>query len=191
MNKVTIMSGPPGSGKSFQTQGYATVLNNERKDGVIVSADHYFCPELKARLGHAEYFGIPFNLANSQTLLLGYEFAPNKLPMAHQQCMKAFVMTLSAAKDAGQPFHIIVDNTNINSVEIATYYLVAEAMGAEVEILRVEASLDDCIRRNVHSVPDEVITRMHKTFSEKVEHPWETGVMIPKQHMPWWTSRSI
>ena len=190
MTKVTIMSGPPGSGKSFQTQGYATVLNNEGQMGIIVSADHYFCPELMPRLAQKEYFGIPFNLANSQTILLGYEFDPSKLPLAHQQCMRGFVEAIMAAKSV-KNYHIIVDNTNINSPEIAPYYLVGEAFGAEVEILRVEASLDDCIRRNVHGVPDEVITRMHTTFNETVEHPWEEGVMIPKQHMPWWTSRSI
>jgi tRNA uridine 5-carbamoylmethylation protein Kti12 len=189
MTKVTIMSGPPGSGKSFQTQGYATVLDNEGKQGIIVSADHYFCPELMPRLAQTEYFGIPFNLVNSQTLLLGYEFDPSKLPMAHQQCMRGFIAALTAVKSLSD-YHIIVDNTNINSVEIAPYYLVGEALGAEVEILRVEAELDVCIQRNVHGVPDEVITRMWTEFKQVQDHPWEEGVMIPKQHMPWWTSRS-
>ena len=91
------------------------MLDNEGKEGIIVSADHYFCPELKARLAQETYWGIPLNLANSQTLLLGYEFAPNKLPMAHQACMRAFVEALVVTKRLGH-YHIIVDNTNINSV---------------------------------------------------------------------------
>lgn len=188
---VYIMSGPPGSGKSYKATGLATVLHNEGEDGVIVSADHYFHPELLPRLGQPEYLGVPFNLVNSQTLKLGYEFNPSKLPMAHQQCMKAFVMMLQGAVDSGQKHSIIVDNTNIHSHEIAPYYLVGEAFGAEVEILRVEEKLDVCISRQTHGVPERVVTSMHNTFSEVGPRPWEEGVMMPAQHMPWWDSRSV
>jgi tRNA uridine 5-carbamoylmethylation protein Kti12 len=192
MIKVHIMSGPSGSGKSWQAHAYAKVLDSEEKKGVIISTDFYWT-------GHRGW-GFAFSqLQDPETIgkLEIYDFDPTKLPEAHPFTFRKYLDVLGmAVVDAKtdveeEDFHIIVDNTNIHEGEIAPYYLAAQAYDAEVEILRVEAELDVCIRRNTHGVPEGVIERTHKAFFETREHPWEAGVMIPKQHMPWWTSRSI
>jgi len=188
-----IMSGPPGSGKSFQANGLANTLSLDGENGVIISADHYHCPALLEEiLDDGLYMGIPFQRVAEQLIheqLEIYEFDVAKLSQAHQTCMKAFIYWLQMWKV--NPFTVIVDNTNINSYEIAPYYLVGEALGAKVEIIRVERDLAICLKRNVHKVPDEIIEKMHATFSEMIPHPYEEGVMIPKQHMPWWASRTV
>ena len=192
MIDVQIMSGVPGSGKSHQANGFAKVMTSEDEEGIIISADHYFYPDLNARLGVGSgiYFGIPFNLADRVVTDLGYAFDPSKLPTAHQQCMEAFINALIATKNR-EHYTIVVDNTNIHNYEISPYYLVGEAMGAKVEIVRIESPLERCLRRNTHEVPAEIVTKMHETFSEDGPHPWEENVILPKQHMPWWISRTV
>jgi len=190
MSNVTIMSGLPGSGKSFHVRSFVGFLLSEGEEGIIISADHRHCATLQEVLSNEEYEGIPFHRLGDediQNALDNYEFKPTVLETAHPQCFKAFINKLLSGGDS----NIVVDNTNIHAAEIAPYYLAAQAFGATVEIIRVEAPVELCIKRNVHDVPKEAIVRMNATFSEMKGHPWKNGVTIPKQHMPWWTSRSV
>jgi len=193
MINVYIVSGPPGSGKSFQVGGFVAAMVKDGEDGVIISADHHHCATLREILNQNEsYRGIPFNLLNDVSIneaLDNYEFNVEVLATAHPQCFRAFLEALRANEDGN--FNVIVDNTNIHEGEIAPYYLAAQAFDAEVEILRVETALDVCIKRGVHGVPEGTVERMHKTFMEERDHPYEAGVIIPKQHMPWWKSRAL
>lgn len=185
---VYIMSGPPGSGKTFQANAFAQVMASEGKKGVIVSADHYF-----SDIPEKGYRGIPFDKVNDADILNAlktYDFSLEGLAIAHPWCMWAY-MNVLMFDPAEEDFHIIVDNTNIHNFEINPYYLVAQALKAKVEVLRVPADLDVCIERNTHGVPEDTIRRMHTKFSEMMDHPWIPDVQIPAQHMPWWESRTL
>lgn len=65
MNKIIVMSGASGSGKSY----YANKFINDNKSlkSIIVSADHFFCDGNK------------------------YNFDHNKLDQAHGQCFRDFI----------------------------------------------------------------------------------------------------
>jgi tRNA uridine 5-carbamoylmethylation protein Kti12 len=186
---VVIMSGPPGSGKTWQAQKLAASLAADGEDGMLVSADHHHCLTLREALAGRPYLGCPLSRVNDDDFkdaLTSYKFDVAQLSAAHQACMKAFVF----AVEGGVP-NVIVDNTNIHNYEIAPYYLVGEAFGYKVEIVRVHRGLDVCIEQNTHDVPSEVVTRMSETFNATKPHPWEPGRMMPVQHMPWWTWRDV
>ena len=192
MTRVFIVSGPPGSGKTFFANGFAESFVKDGERGVLLSVDHFHCPTLMEHLPGEGYQGILFDLLNDASVnqaLDNYQFDPDNLATGHPRCFKAFIQWMTMWKV--NPFNIIVDNTNIHEGEIAPYYLAAQAFGAEVEILRVVATLDVCIKRGIHGVPDETIERMHTTFHETKDHPREESVRIPKQHMPWWVSRTV
>jgi len=170
MINVYIMSGPPGSGKSHQAIGFAKVMHSEGEEGEIISADHFWSPNLR------DLDGICFDELDEPSIIEGlqqYEFDISKLSIAHQRCMRTFIYALQDAVDEGTSRSLIVDNTNINAYEISPYYLISEAFGAKVEILRVETPLSVCIERNIHSVPKEKIEHMYQTFVEMLDIPWE------------------
>jgi len=182
--KVSIMSGVPGSGKSHHVREMAKIWLSEGKRGTVVSTDFFWYSNIHTmdvyfdELSHKD-FG-------------EYKFEIPRLAEAHPACMAAFIDILKNQEDRDHAdYHVIVDNTCIHNWEINPYYLVAQSFGADVEILRVEANLDDCIARQTHNVPEHVLLKMNMTFHEEQDHPWEAGVKIPAQHMPWWTSRNV
>lgn len=61
---------------------------------------------------------------------------------------------------------VIVDNTNIKKSEAKPYLDMAKEFGADVQIIRVQADLETCIKRNAarsedRRVPEDVIRRKH------------------------------
>ena len=99
-------------------------------DAVVVSADNYF-----ARGG-------------------AYTFDASELGAAHAACLRAFLAYLQG----GGWTHIVVDNTNTTVAEIAPYYALAEAYGADVEIVTLATdAIDACTARGVHGVPRRVV----------------------------------
>lgn len=186
MIEVFIMSGVPGSGKSFHAQTFAAAQHARGYEGIIFSADHWFMPDL---LGDV---GITFKDAGSQlyeNAKNNYHFDPKHLAAAHQECMISYIEELTELQGRKTPFSIVVDNTNIHSYEIAPYYSVAEAFNAKVEIIRVESDITQCLLRNTHDVPENTIYRMYGAFIKEKEVPglgW-----IPEQHAPWWKSVSV
>jgi len=183
MTNVYIMSGLPGAGKSHLVREMAKTLLDEGKRGVVVSTDFFW---------YSGLFSLDVYFDELTSVDFGeYNFVPEKLPMAHPECMRAFCDILKSREDLKEDYTIIVDNTGINTCEIAPYYLVAQAFETDVKIIRVEAELPVCLGRQTHEVPEHIIIEMHNTFTEMVEHPWQPGVSMPKQHMPWWVCESL
>lgn len=178
---VYIMSGIPGSGKTYEAGRLAAQIHADGEAGVIVSADHFWHKKwLVEALGYPEYNGIPFNLVSDSNIAAAldstnYNFDPSLISQSHHECFRAFV---SRALDAAST--IIVDNTNINAAEIAPYVLAGESYGYEVEIVRVETPLEVCLERNTHMVPREIVERMHHVFNARTHQ----GHL--REHMPWW-----
>lgn len=137
--KVTILCGASGSGKS-------TWVKNLGDDGVlVVSADHYF-------------------MRNGE-----YHFDFRKLPEAHNQCLRGFSERLVAHCLAGGDSHLVVDNTNTTVAEIAPYYALASAYGAEVEIRVFSGEYE-----NVHGVPEKSVKAMRERVAKLRDSapPW-------------------
>ena len=119
-NKVVIMQGVSGSGKSSWAKKHYP-------DALVCSADHYF--EVEGE----------------------YRYDRNDVPEAHRHCLRKFVEALTR----NEPL-VVVDNVNITKVDMAPYVALAEALGYDIEIVRVHASVETCARRGRHGVPLEV-----------------------------------
>lgn len=93
-----------------------------------------------------------------------YKYDPLKTADAHNYCMKRFLNEILLDYDA-----IFVDNTNIKVIQFDAYVRIARALECEVEIVEVHRKIDQCVEKNVHMVPGEVIQEM----AEEIEpSPW-------------------
>ena len=136
--QVIIMRGIPGSGKS------TWMINNYPKDFCRCSADAFF------EMGQ------------------DYRFDPQKLPEAHDYCLRLFISRLSGAMDEV----LIVDNTNIRAWEIAPYHRLAEIHKVPVKIVRCVCNPLTAIKRNTHNVPAKLILQMHQWLNKETLPPW-------------------
>lgn len=105
--------------------------------GHVVSADYYFTNPVTGE----------------------YHFNPEQLPNAHNACLKDFIDHLQRERD-----HIIVDNTNVRTFEIAPYYRLAEVFGYEVEIVWLVCDPAVAVARGVHGVPENLVRTMSVSF---------------------------
>lgn len=129
--------------------GKSTYLKQKEPTAMVCSADDFFTHE-----------GV-------------YLFDPKKLPQAHRACMKKFL----DATAAREPL-IAVDNTNLSLWEATPYIAVAEALGYDVEVVRVNGWAEDCAARNVHGVSLEAIRRMSLRFEKSL--PWWKETVIKR-----------
>ena len=83
-----------------------------------------------------------------------YCFNPSMLSEAHTQCFRTAIFGLQSRLD------IVVDNTNTSIWEIAPYVLLAQAFGAEIEIIRVDCDPAVAAARNTHGVPSGAVFAM-------------------------------
>ena len=92
-----------------------------------------------------------------------------QLPRAHQEC---FLTALALLEDK-TPL-VIIDNTNLSGIEIAPYYLMAEAHGYEVEVLRISCPPEVAFERQQHGVPADIFDKMVLAFNKRDVAPWWT-----------------
>lgn len=64
--------------------------------------------------------------------------------------------------------HIIVDNTNLVHKERKVYLELAKEYSYEVEIVYLDFDVEECIKRNVHNVPEETIRMMAKRMTKEL-----------------------
>jgi predicted kinase len=110
-----------------------------------------------------------------------YRFDVSKLSQAHGACCKGVIEALQAGTD-----HVVVDNTNTTSEEIAPYVLLAQAFGYEVEIVTLIAPkgmsegdyIAECAKRNAHGVPAAGIAAQAQRLASR-------------KLMPWWKSETV
>lgn len=96
-----------------------------------------------------------------------YRFVPANTPRAHQACLRKF---LDAVRDGCEL--VVVDNTNTQAWEIATYYRLAELFDYEVEIVHARCPLEVCLQRQTHNVPILTMFRMWQALSVSLPPHW-------------------
>lgn len=107
----------------------------------------------------------------------GYHFDPGKIGEAHAYCMRDFISALTDKRPL-----VVVDNTNITKIELAPYILVANAFGAEVEIITISYSNLIELNRNIHGVPYRTLMDMEARWENNFPPFW------PRQRFvkDWW-----
>lgn len=160
-NKVVIMRGLPGSGKSYYIDKTYQIKTEER---------HYY------------YFSTDLFWYINDTAT--YQFDTKRIQEAHNWNYGCYLERLHSLigynKTIDKP--IIVDNTSISAWEIAPYLLAASAYGFEHEIITVWADLIVCIKRNVHNVPATVIMNMYQRLLTETLPPfWKHTIVYPEQ----------
>lgn len=158
---LIIMVGPSGSGKSTLAKWLRTSYMNwvfrsacpaDRPLLEITSADKYLYRDGE------------------------YQFDPMLLGKAHGACFRETVTNTQMMKHL--PGVVIVDNTNLSVAEIAPYMSIHQAYGlGDVGLFGVQtfimpkAEEGDLASRNVHGVPEGVISKMVKK-REKLIKEW-------------------
>ena len=144
-NKLVILRGVPGSGKSTRAQ---EVMEEEGYGfKTIVSADCYFIrPDGK------------------------YDWCASSLGNAHKWCQKQAEDAMRGHEIWAHRTIVIVDNTNIKRKDFKVYTQLAEKYGFEVEEVVVgnfdEESVKLYAERNSHGVPLATIQRMAERFEK-------------------------
>ena len=133
------MRGLPGSGKSFLAK---EICDRVKAEGVIkISTDDIWeTPPNNEYLWIGELIGAAHRISQAK---------------AREACKREIP-------------HVIIDNTNTIFKEIEPYIRIAEENGYEVEFVQSKTSwafdIDQCTKRNSHSVPREVIEKMANRF---------------------------
>lgn len=143
---MIIMRGASGSGKStcakaigeklIAGKGLPGLGVDGHMNAVIVSADAFFTRE-------------------------GGEYVFNKdmLSLAHEQCLRMALLSMTNSYIHSTAVAVIVDNTNTTYEEVLVYSRVARALKKKVYIIDVESDYEKCVEMNVHGVPPETIIR--------------------------------
>ena len=149
MGKVIILTGIPGSGKSFFVNEYCKT--HPGQSCVICSADHHF--EDLARKKKEELLAAGDEKAANE--LNPYLFDYMQLRTAHMNCQQKFIRAMEAGAGI-----IFVDNTNITNKERQFYVNSAMEHGYDVEIKAFpndENTVKLAASRNQHGVPEDKI----------------------------------
>lgn len=151
--EILIMSGPPGSGKSFYTKR----LKEQGRKIIICSADHHFIDE-KTDI---------------------YNFKPSEIGEAHKRCYRKFLKeAYDGAHDCGAPDYLIVDNTNTQLWEITPYTMVATAYDIPFKVVRFMTDPEVCAARNVHGVPADKVREMAERASKlSIPRYWNVEIV--------------
>ena len=126
---VVILRGLPGAGKS----DFAKFIAGEKGIDIICEADDY----------HYNDDGV-------------YEFNPNNLKYAHNECYNKFMNLIEDNESL-----VIVSNTSTTHKEFDKYYTYAINNGYRVVVTIVENYREG---KSIHDVPDEAMERMRQRF---------------------------
>lgn len=144
LKQVFIMQGLPGSGKSSLARSLVVSGEGDHTHA-IVSADDYF-----VRLGGGKF-----------------KFVPERIGDAHLDCFRRYLAALVNDVEC-----VVVDNTNLEVAAVAPYYMLAQAMGYDVRVMRMVCDPQVAAQRNTHGVPVEAALAMAARFEqEKPFHP--------------------
>lgn len=162
---VILMSGISGAGKDtwlsarFDMEALADESN--RPDAVIVSADDYFMRD-----------GV-------------YTFSPSLLPAAHGKCLRDFVEVVStpACFHDSLPKHLVVNNTNLSTEELAPYVALASAYGFPIELVTIHVEPHIAAARSLHVNAINVLKSMHdRLMARKLPPFWSVKQTDVKPH---------
>jgi len=105
-----------------------------------------------------------------------YNYKTERASEAHGWNLKRWIDLCQA----GFP-RIACANTNITIQEIAPYAAIAAAYGYDVEIIRVEISLETSKARNTHAVPEDILEYMHGEFNKTKYPEWWSITIIDNE----------
>lgn len=136
---LILMTGIPGSGKSYKAQRLHDEAVAMKLTAEIHSTDDYFVDKSTGR----------------------YRFDPLALHRNHQKNLFAVEVSMNAGTDV-----LIVDNTNTTRREWLPYTEIAQAHGYAVKFAKSDAPWAEdpigCHRRGQHGVPLDKIHDMHR-----------------------------
>lgn len=142
MNKLILMRGCPGSGKSFLANKLRQEYISNGISCSIYSTDNFFIKN-----------GV-------------YIFDPTKIGVYHRRNIKHVSEAMHDKLDV-----IIVDNTNTVWKELKKYCALALAHDYDVEFVEPETSwkfdIEELVNRNTHGVPRESIQRMLDRYEDQ------------------------
>lgn len=157
MNKLIILRGCPGSGKSSWAKQYQQdyIKDNLHNEVYIYSADDYFIRPDRV-----------------------YDWNRNLLSNAHNWCRKGVEQFMKDPISHGAyyqyNFIIILDNTNIKRKDFKVYIEMAQQYGFEVEEKILGEFTEEAIQlyaeRNIHNVPVETIRRMAQSLEASLKN---------------------
>ena len=106
-----------------------------------------------------------------------YRFDPKRAGYAHNECFRAFVLSLQAESEYA---YRVVDNTNATLMELSPYVRAIEAFGCEYKIMYILCDVETAIKRNVHDVPANTILAMQRNLLTEIVPPyWRQEIVIP------------
>lgn len=137
MNKMIIVRGLPGSGKSYFVDTLVGYLDDSF---VVISSDDNITDRYGYYLFNREYLGLSHKLSQLKC----------------EEACKQSIRT------------IIIDNTNTTFKEMKPYIELAKKYNYEIELKVTETSwafdVEECYKRNYHSVSKDVIQTMKNRF---------------------------
>lgn len=146
--KLTLLTGLPGSGKSTK----AEELVKQSPDAIRVNKDS---------LRNMLYF-LPKNWGPG-----GKNFR------SHMESLVFGVEQVIAEYFLNEGFDVIVDDTNLSPRYITPFHDIAEKLGAEFEIITLDADVETCIERDKNrneSVGEKVIRQLDQVRSRQSEN---------------------
>ena len=146
--KILLMRGLPGCGKS-------TWVAKRPEPKIVCSADDALITD-----------GV-------------YKHDPIKVAEGHDACLNKYVDCLRGilVPPKGEPYEVIVDNTNTGALELAPYVQLAIAHKIPYEIVYVLCSVELSLKRNTHSVPALTILNMSHNLTERLPPWWKVKVI--------------
>lgn len=101
-----------------------------------------------------------------------YEFDPKNAAAAHISCFSEYLRMIQV-KDVERNWDtIFVDNTNTSAWEIAPYVRLAEVLGHDWEIIRLEVDPYLAFSRSQHGTPLATVLQMWQNLRTERLPPW-------------------
>lgn len=176
-NKVIIMRGIPGSGKSTMARWLAS-HSGQGEFWLTDCVLYYGKPSLALKVELLSKAGESIDINESdyphETQIMAaihstdeyfmvdgvYKYNPSKIGLNHSKNYKAFRESV----DAGIPI-VIVDNTNTTEAEYAKYRNYGKDAGCWITyVVLPHPPVAEAVARNEHGVPADVIKKMISRF---------------------------
>lgn len=163
MKLVIALRGIPGPSRHYYANRLKKKADELGKSIKIVSADQFF-----------------YNLGNNKF----YAFDESRLSEAHEFCFKEFMKAIQDNTDI-----VVIDNSNIESWEIAPYRMYSNVNGYKFKIVEVHTDPSTTTRIQQHMIPPEKTREMQELMQTTLIPEWWERHTTELQ--PWANEKSI